>query len=114
MTESWPGHAAARAPEQGGSTSQRPDPRHVDPGAVLASLGIVAFNWDLGSGAMSFAGDVLKVLPGDWGHAFESVALLEQSQISPVPGARHAALFGEERLDGGSGVPYTLSYRLRS
>jgi EAL domain-containing protein (putative c-di-GMP-specific phosphodiesterase class I)/GGDEF domain-containing protein len=86
----------------------------VDPGSVLASLGFLAYGWNVGSGALSFAGDVGKVLPGDWGHGFESVARLEESQVPPSPGLRQAALFGEERLDDGSGIPYGLSYRLRS
>ena len=89
-------------------------PQPVDPGIILASLGFLAYSWDIGSGVLSFAGDPLKILPGDWGHRFESVARLEESQAPPVPGQRQAALFGEERLDDGSGIPYALTYRLRS
>src|ERR1700686_3135566 len=78
-------------------THPAPDLEPVDPGSVLASLGFLAFSWEVGSGALSFAGDVRKVLPGEWGHGFETIARLEKSQVSPALGLRQAALFGEER-----------------
>ncbi|MFI5011014.1 MAG: EAL domain-containing protein [Hyphomicrobiales bacterium] len=106
--------AVGHARHQAGSTDRTLELLPVDPGSILASLGFLAFSWDLGSGALSFAGEVHKVLLGEWGHGFESIARLEESQVSPAPGARKAALFGEERLDDGSGVPYALTYRLRS
>jgi EAL domain-containing protein (putative c-di-GMP-specific phosphodiesterase class I) len=86
----------------------------VDPGSVLASLGLLAYSWDPISGALSFAGDVRQAFPGEWGHNFETIARLDEAMIPPRPGARRAALFGAERLDDGSGVPYSLTYRLRS
>ncbi|SEC89855.1 diguanylate cyclase/phosphodiesterase [Rhizobiales bacterium GAS188] len=114
MNDISPGAAFRHARHQDGSSGPVADHRPVDPGGVLASLGFLAFSWDLRSGALSFVGDVQKVLPGDWGHDFESIARLEESQVSPSAGARQSALFGEERLDDGSGVPYALTYRLRS
>jgi EAL domain-containing protein (putative c-di-GMP-specific phosphodiesterase class I) len=101
-----------RRPPRIGAPPSNPTP--IDPGSILTSLGFLAYNWDISSGALTFAGDPLKVLPGDWGHRFETMARLEESQLSRAPGSRQAALFGEDRLDDGSGVPYALSYRLRS
>jgi EAL domain-containing protein (putative c-di-GMP-specific phosphodiesterase class I) len=112
MNDTRSGAAELRAAHSAMEPQQTPAP--VDPGNILASLGFLAYDWDIASGALSFAGDPRKVLPGQWGHAFENVARLEESQICPVPGQRRQALFGEERLDDGSGVPYALSYRLRS
>ena len=86
----------------------------VDPAGILTSLGFLAYHWNIGSGALAFAGDPLCVFQGEWGHRFENVARLEEGHLSPARGLRQAALFGEERLDDGSGVPYALSYRLRS
>jgi len=114
MNDFSPATAGRAARHQEGSGGPSAEHRPVDPGGVLASLGFLAYSWDLRSGVLTFVGDVQKVLQGDWGHDFETITQLEQSQVGGVPGVRQAALFGEERLDDGSGVPYALSYRLRS
>jgi EAL domain-containing protein (putative c-di-GMP-specific phosphodiesterase class I) len=114
MSEFAAGLATDEARDRDAFAAARGGAPAADPGDILSSLGCIAYSWDLTSGALSFGGEVGKVLPGEWGHGFETVASLDACALSCRPASRRIALFGGDRLDDGSGVPYALSYRLRS
>ena len=84
----------------------------ADPAAVLASLGCVTYDWDLGSGEVSFGANLARV------PALKMLARVADDRgfarlVSPAGQMRRRdAIRGSMEADAGAGVPYRLTYLL--
>ncbi len=81
--------------------------------AILAAVGDVAYDWQIGSDRLVWggnAGDVLKVEHPAAIASGRDFAQLVQSEAAPT---RHDAVMKSTQKDDGSGVPYQIQYCFR-
>ena len=86
----------------------------ADPGAILASLDLVVYDWDLASDRLTWgpnARTTLACLPED---GLENGSDYSRFVTSDSDESRHQAVHGILAVDEGSGVPYRTVYRLAS
>jgi diguanylate cyclase (GGDEF)-like protein len=100
----------ARAGEAGGD-NQRPT---VDPVAILASIGEVPYEWQIGTDLLLWGGNVADVLGIRDRRAATTGRAYAQFFMPDNPVTRYDAVMQSGRQDDGRGVPYQLQYALRT
>lgn len=91
----------------GDETNARQAP---DEGAILASIGAAAYDWDIASDRIAWGGQVEGML-GIAAEAVGSGRLYARRLDSQGPPGRHAAVVESGLKDEGGGVPYHIEYR---
>jgi diguanylate cyclase (GGDEF)-like protein len=85
----------------------------LDPRAILTSIGVLVYNWDLASDRIEWGRNAAEVLGlGDmagWSSGREFSALVEPDAGPTL----HEAIQNAKETDSGSGVPYSLRYTVR-
>lgn len=85
----------------------------LDPRAILTSIGVLVYNWDLSSDRIEWGRNAAEVLGlGDmagWSSGREFAALVEPDSGPTL----HEAIQNAKETDSGSGVPYSLRYTIR-
>lgn len=84
-----------------------------DPSAILASIGEIAYDWDLTTDRLRWAGDPRRVLKLAADADLSCGAGLSAHLVGSEDGGRAGAIYHATSLDNGSGVRFALSYRLR-
>jgi diguanylate cyclase (GGDEF)-like protein len=96
------------------TTPPHPTPAQgIDAEQVLASVGDVAYDWQIDSDALLWSANVTDVLLIRDGAAISSGRSFAQLLDAENAQARFDAVMQSDKRDQGSGVPYQIQYRIR-